>query len=162
MAKTKIAVGDKAPDFTLLDSYGNDVSLKSNRGSWIVLYFYPRDNTPGCTMEAISFTSFAPDFKKLNAQVIGISPDSCESHVKFILKHDLGITLLSDTEKKIMKQYGVWQMKTLYGKKGYGVVRSTFLIDPAGSVKYIWNKVLVEGHAEKVLETLKDIAVSLS
>jgi peroxiredoxin Q/BCP len=157
MAAKKLLPGAEAPGFTLPDSDGTMVSLKDMRGSWIVLYFYPKDNTPGCTTEAVDFTTHATEFKRLGAKIIGISPDSCDSHLKFMIKFDLGITLLSDSGKKVLKQYGVWQIKKMYGKESYGVVRSTFLIDPAGKIRHIWNKVKVEGHANEVLNMLKDV-----
>jgi len=157
MAEIKISKGNKAPDFTLPDQDGNTVSLKDYIGKWVVLYFYPKDNTSGCTAEAIDFTSLSSDFIKLNAVIIGVSPDSCQSHQKFILKHDLGIKLLSDTEKKALKVYGVWQLKKMYGREYYGVARTTFLIDPRGQIAHLWEKVNVKGHGEDVLSTLKEL-----
>ena len=158
MARKSIAPGDPAPEFTLPDKEGTMVSLKGLRGSWVVLYFYPKDDTPGCTLEAIDFTAQAGAFKKLGAEVIGVSPDSTTSHASFCEKHGLGITLLSDTGKKTLAQYGVWQKKKMYGREFSGVVRSTFLIDPSGSVRRIWGKVSVKGHAEEVLEALKELS----
>jgi peroxiredoxin Q/BCP len=157
MAAKKLVPGAKAPDFTLPDSDEAMVSLKGMLGSWVVLYFYPKDSTPGCTTEAIDFTARAGEFRKLGAKIIGISPDSCSSHQKFMVKFDLGITLLSDSEKKALKQYGVWKIKKMYGNESYGVVRSTFLVDPAGKIRHIWNKVKVEGHVDEVLNMLKDV-----
>lgn len=147
-----------APDFLLPDAQGNNVSLENLRGSWVILYFYPKDNTPGCTLEAIGFTGFAQDFKNLNAQVIGISPDSCESHTKFILNYNLGITLLSDSNKTTLQQYGVWQQKSTLGKESFGVARLTFLIDPSGVIRYIWANVDVKNHVAEVLGTLKELS----
>jgi len=158
MARKTLAPGDPAPEFTLPDGEGGMVSLKDLRGSWVVLYFYPRDDTSGCTLEAVDFTAQAGTFKKLGAAIIGISPDSIESHARFTEKHGLGITLLSDTRKTTLAQYGVWQKKKLYGREFFGVVRSTFLIDPSGTVRRIWSKVSVKGHAEEVLEALKGLS----
>jgi len=158
MAQKKLAVGSKAPDFSIPDATGNMVSLKSFRGSWLVLYFYPRDNTSGCTLEAVDFTGLAHEFKKLKASIVGISPDTVDSHRTFIEKRGLGITLLSDSERSVVKQYGVWQIKKLYGKESYGVVRSTFLIDPEGTIRQAWEKVKVNGHADEVLESLRNMS----
>jgi peroxiredoxin Q/BCP len=158
MARKTLKPGDQAPEFTLPDHTGTMVSLSELRGSWVVLYFYPKDNTSGCTAEAVDFTEQSARFKKLGAAVVGISPDSSESHARFIDKHGLGITLLSDTGKKTLALYGVWQKKKLYGREFYGVVRSTFLIDPAGTLRHIWNRVSVKGHAEEVLETLGELS----
>jgi thioredoxin-dependent peroxiredoxin len=158
MAQKKLKPGDPAPDFTLPDRDGTMVSLKDLRGSWVVLYFYPKDNTSGCTAEAVDFTALAGRFKKLGATVVGVSPDSSESHSRFIEKHGLGITLLSDAGKKTLAQYGVWQKKKLYGREFYGVVRSTFLIDPSGTLRRAWSKVSVRGHAEEVLEALRELS----
>ncbi len=158
MAQKKLSPGSTAPDFTLPDQDGTLRSLDDFSGSWLVLYFYPKDNTSGCTLEAVDFTTRAGDFKKLNAAVAGISPDSHASHRKFIDKHGLGITLLSDSDRKVLKQYGVWQIKKLYGKESYGVVRSTFLIDPEGTIRHVWEKVKVKGHVEEVLDSLKKLS----
>jgi peroxiredoxin Q/BCP len=151
---TELKIGDKAPEFCLPDAEKGQVCLKDHRGKWVVLYFYPKDNTKGCTMEALEFTAAEDDFNARGAVVIGVSPDSPESHTKFIKKHDLGITLLSDTEKEILTGYGVWQKKKMYGREYMGVVRSTFLIDPEGKIAYIWPKVKVVGHADAVMEKL--------
>jgi peroxiredoxin Q/BCP len=157
MAAKKPAVGAEAPLFTLMNADGRMVSLADLRGSWVALYFYPRDNTSGCTTEALDFTARSPEFKKLGATVIGISPDSCVSHQKFMIKHDLSIILLCDADKKALKQYGAWGIKKLYGKKSQGVVRSTFLIDPHGVIRHTWDKVRVAGHADDVLKTIRDL-----
>jgi thioredoxin-dependent peroxiredoxin len=157
MAMKKFNEGAEAPDFTLPDSEGDEVSLRSLRGSWVVLYFYPRDNTSGCTMEALDFTSRARDFGKLKAKIIGISPDSTVSHGKFMKKVGPGITLLSDINHTIIQSYGSWQLKKLYGKESFGVVRSTFLIDPAGIIRRVWEKVKVNGHADEVLKLLNEL-----
>ncbi len=158
-----VEVGDKAPDFTLPDQDGNKVSLKDFSGKWVVLYFYPKDNTSGCTKEAIDFTALKEDFAAENAVILGVSPDSPERHLGFIEKHGLGITLLSDVEKNVMKIYGSWGLKKNYGKETEGVIRSTFLISPEGEIKEAWRKVRVRvkrksgevKHAGIVLERLK-------
>jgi len=156
--KTKeLQIGDRAPDFTLKNQSEEDVSLSEYAGSWLVLYFYPKDNTSGCTLEAKEFTCLVDDFSDLNAMVIGVSKDSIKSHNNFIEKHDLDIELLSDPEHEVMEKYGVWQMKKLYGREFMGVVRSTFLISPEREIAHVWYKVKAKGHAEKVLETLKEL-----
>ena len=158
MAENKqLKIGNKAPDFKLPETSGETVSLKDYKDKWLILYFYPKDSTSGCTTEAVDFTGSLPEFKKLNAAVVGISPDSCKSHQKFITKYDLAVTLLSDEEKTVMEKYGVWQLKKMYGKDYMGVVRTTFLIDPDGKIKHIWNNVKVAGHVEDVLMKLKEL-----
>jgi thioredoxin-dependent peroxiredoxin len=158
MTQKKLSPGSPAPAFTLPDQDGIMRSLQDFHGSWLVLYFYPKDNTSGCTLEAVDFTTRAGDFKKMKAAVTGISPDSPASHRKFTDKHNLGITLLSDSDRKVLKQYGVWQIKKLYGKESYGVVRSTFLIDPEGTVRHVWEKVKVMGHVDDVMNTIKKLS----
>eukprot|EP01156_Anaeramoeba_ignava_P011401 Anaeramoba_ignava/a483123_7.p1 GENE.a483123_7~~a483123_7.p1 ORF type:complete len:156 (+),score=22.52 a483123_7:375-842(+) len=148
--------GNKAPEFCLNDKDGNKVCLKDYSGKWIVLYFYPKDNTSGCTKEAIGFTEEIEVFKELGAEILGVSPDSEKSHINFANKHDLKITLLSDPEKEVLQSYGVWQKKKMYGKEYMGVVRSTFLINPDGKIEKVWNKVKVDGHVEDVVCSLKD------
>jgi len=158
MAENKqLKIGNKAPDFKLPDADGETVSLKDYKDKWLILYFYPKDNTSGCTTEAIDFTGSLPEFKKLNTAVVGVSPDSCKSHQKFITKHDLAVTLLSDEEKSVMEKYGVWQLKKMYGKDYFGVVRTTLIIGPDGKIKHIWNSVKVTGHIEDVLGKLKEV-----
>jgi len=152
-----LKIGDKAPEFCLPDAERERVCLKDHRGKWVALYFYPKDNTKGCTMEALEFTAAEDDFNAKGAVVIGVSPDSPESHTKFKEKHDLGITLLSDTEKEMLTGYGVWQKKKMYGREYMGVVRSTYLIDPEGKIAYIWPKVKVAGHADAVMEKLVEL-----
>ena len=154
---TELKIGDEAPGFCLPDAEKGQVCLKDHRGKWVVLYFYPKDNTKGCTMEALEFTVSEDDFNARGAVVIGVSPDSPESHTKFIEKHELSITLLSDTEKEILTGYGVWQKKKMYGREYMGVVRSTFLIDPEAKIAYIWPKVKVAGHADAVMEKLVEL-----
>ncbi len=158
MAENKqLKIGNKAPDFKLPDASGEMVSLKDFKDRWLVLYFYPKDNTSGCTTEAIDFTGSLPEFKKLNASVAGVSPDSCKSHQRFIENHDLAVILLSDENKTVLEKYGVWQLKKMYGKEHYGVVRSTFIIGPDLKIRHIWNSVKVTGHITEVLNKLKEL-----
>lgn len=153
----KIKNGDKAPEFCLPDKDENNICLKDYKGKWVVLYFYPKDNTSGCTIEAIDFTSSLPEFTKLGAIVIGASPDSPKSHQKFVDKHELKVLLVSDVEHKMLEEYGVWQEKSMYGKKYFGVVRSTLLIDPEGKIAEIWEKVRVKDHVLSVKERLIEL-----
>jgi len=152
-----LEVGIEAPEFNLPNQDNKKVSLKDFRGKYIILYFYPKDSTPACTTEAIGFTGILPALEKLNANVIGISPDTPESHAKFIKKKNLKVTLLSDLDKKIIKKYGKWGKKKFRGKEYMGVILSTFLIDPEGKIAYIWPKVSVKGHPEEVEEILKEL-----
>jgi peroxiredoxin Q/BCP len=152
MAK-ELAAGDKAPAFELPKDGGGKLSLASLKGKKIVLYFYPKDDTSGCTAEAIDFNAMKAQFAKANAEVIGVSPDSCASHDKFKAKHDLGgLTLLSDESKAMLEAYGVWKEKSMYGRKYMGVERTTFLIGTDGKIARVWNKVKVPGHAKEVME----------
>lgn len=150
-------VGDKAPAFTLKNQDEKDVSLADFKGKWVVLYFYPKDNTSGCTLEAQDFTAANPDFAGLDAVVLGVSPDSCQSHRKFIEKQDLDLTLLADPDHEALEKYGVWQEKKNYGRTYMGVVRSTFLIDPEGKIAAVWEKVKVKGHVDAVKEKLQEL-----
>ena len=152
-----LKINDKAPDFCLPNQDNIEICLKDFHDKWIVLYFYPRDNTSGCTREAREFTENLKEFNRLSAIVIGISPDSVKSHRNFIRKHGLRITLLSDADHDVLDLYKVWQLKKLYGREYYGVVRSTFIIDPEGKIEYIWRKVKVKGHVEEVLNKLKGL-----
>ncbi len=161
MAKQGIKVGNKAPAFTLPDQDGKKVSLKDLQGQWVVLYFYPKDNTSGCTKEACGFTSELSEFSKLGATVIGVSPDSPESHRKFIDKQKLKICLLSDPDHKVLEKYGAWGEKNMYGKKSMGVIRSTVLIDPEGRIAHHWPKVKVDGHVQAVREKLHELRSAL-
>jgi len=147
--------GLKAPTFTLPDSDGKKVSLKDFAGKKVVLYFYHKDNTPGCTKEACAFRDEFPNFKKLKTAVIGVSADSVESHKKFGGKYELPFILLSDVDKKVLEKYGVWKEKSMYGKKYMGIERTTFVIDESGKILKIFPKVKVAGHAEEVLKVLK-------
>lgn len=150
-----IDINSPAPDFTLPRDDGDPVTLSALKGAPVVLFFYPRDNTPGCTKEAIGFTAARADFDALGAHVFGLSKDSLESHAKFRTKKELGISLLSDEESDVSETYGVWKEKNMYGKKFWGIERSTFLIDADGNLARIWRKVKVDGHVEEVLEAVK-------
>lgn len=152
-----IEVGKRAPSFTLPDQDGNDVELAAFAGRWVVLYFYPQDDTPGCTIEACEFTASIRDFERLDAKVLGCSPDSPASHLEFIAKHGLEITLLSDESKQVMAQYGAWGEKTLYGRTSIGVIRSTVIIDPSGSIAHRWKAVSTKGHAASVHKRLTSL-----
>ena len=152
-----LEIGEKAPVFCLEDPDRGEICLKDLKGKWVVLYFYPKDNTKGCTMEALEFTAAEDEFKEKNAVIIGVSPDSLKSHTNFRQKHDLSINLLSDTEKKVLEEYGVWQKKKMYGREYMGVVRSTYLIDMEGKVAFVWPKVRVKGHVDNVLEKLSEL-----
>jgi thioredoxin-dependent peroxiredoxin len=156
MATKEIKEGNKAPDFTALDQNGKKLKLSSLRGKKnIVLYFYPKDMTPGCTTQACDFRDQQKSFK--NTVILGVSIDSQERHQKFIKKYDLPFTLLADVDKKVVQKYGVWQEKKLYGKTFMGIVRSTFIIDKTGAVRKIFVKVKVKNHIEEVLNTLKEL-----
>jgi len=152
-----LVVGKKAPAFSLKDESGKTMKLSEFAGQWVVLYFYPRDNTPGCTVEACEFTAGLPKFEKLEAKVLGCSPDTPETHQKFIAKQSLKITLLSDPDHAVMEKYGAWGEKVLYGKKSLGVIRSTVIIDPEGKVAHHYGKVKAEGHAEAVRAKLVEL-----
>jgi len=153
----EIDVGQIAPDFDLPTDGGRSLKLSSLKGKPVVLYFYPKDDTSGCTAESIAFSALKPQFEKLGATVIGISPDGQKSHDKFKAKHNLAVDLVADEEKKTLEAYGVWKEKSMYGRKYMGVERSTFLIDPQGKVARAWRKVKVPGHAEEVLEAAKTL-----
>ena len=151
-----IEVGKKAPDFSLLNQDGKKISLKDYSGKKVVLYFYPKDDTSGCTKEACNFRDEFPKFTKTKAVILGVSPDSVKSHKKFAEKFDLNFDLLADAEKKVVEKYEVWKEKSMYGRKYMGVERTTFIIDEKGKIKTIFNKVKVDGHNKEVLEALKD------
>ena len=153
----KIQEGKPAPSFTLEEGSGKKVSLADFAGKNVILYFYPKDDTPGCTKEACGFRDDWKDLQKENAVVLGCSADTAGSHRKFIEKYKLKLRLLSDPEHKLMSRYGAWGEKMLYGKKTIGVIRSTVLIDPEGKVAYHWAKVKSKGHAEKVREKLAEL-----
>lgn len=150
-----IKPNDLAPDFTLPSDGREEVTLSALRPSPVVVFFYPRDDTPGCTIETIDFTSLNEEFAALGAQVFGLSKDSIASHAKFRTKHELRVALLSDAEGQTCEDYGVWGERTHFGKKYMGIERTTVLIDGAGQVARVWNKVKVEGHAREVLEAVR-------
>jgi peroxiredoxin Q/BCP len=143
--------GKSAPDFTLPTDGGGKVKLSEFKGRKVVLYFYPKDDTSGCTLEAVTFTTLAPEFAKAGTVVIGVSPDSVKSHDKFKLKHELGVILAADEDRKAIEAYGVWGEKSMYGRKYMGVLRTTFLIGPDRRIAEVWENVKVKGHAEAVL-----------
>ncbi|WP_375552108.1 MULTISPECIES: peroxiredoxin [Rhodophyticola] len=147
--------GAPAPDFTLPRDGDGEITLSALRPAAVVLYFYPKDDTSGCTKEAIAFTELAPEFEAAGAKIIGISKDTVAKHDKFIAKHDLGIALASDAEGDVCERYGTWVEKNMYGKKYMGIERATFLIDGEGKIARIWRKVKVPGHADAVLEAVR-------
>ncbi|HBZ01933.1 MAG TPA: thioredoxin-dependent thiol peroxidase [candidate division Zixibacteria bacterium] len=149
-----IEIGTKAPEFALPDQDGNLRKLSDYKGKPVVLYFYPKDDTPGCTKEACSFRDSFADFKKAGIEVLGVSIDNSESHVKFRKKYDLPFTLLADTDKKVVNDYGVWVEKINYGKKYWGIARTTFLIDKNGDIVHVFERVKPDEHATEVLEKL--------
>ena len=150
-------VGDKAPSFTLPADGGGTVSLKDFKGKTLVLYFYPKDDTSGCTAEACAFRDALPDFSKVKADIIGISKDPVKKHDKFKAKYDLNFPLAADEDMKTCEAYGVWVEKSMYGRKYMGIERSTFLIDSKGVIRHVWRKVKVPGHAEAVLEAAAEL-----
>jgi peroxiredoxin Q/BCP len=164
-----LKVGTKAPEFCAPNQDDVEICLRDILGKWIVLYFYPKDNTPGCTNEACDFTTAMPEFDNLDAIILGVSPDSSEKHRKFIEKYDLSITLLADEEKQMCNDYGVWQLKKFMGRESMGVVRTTFIINPEGKIAAVWNKVNVRKkknvngetievlHANEVKTTLQQL-----
>lgn len=153
-----LSVGDTAPDFTLPGDGGKDIRLSDHNGKHVVLYFYPRDDTPGCTTEAKEFTAAQGDLDALNTVVIGMSADTAAKHDKFIAKHDLRVRLASDEATDTLLAYGVWQEKKNYGKTYMGIVRTTYLISPHGKILEVWNKVRVKGHVDKVVEAVRQHA----
>jgi len=155
---TTLPLGKKAPAFTLQNERGINVKLADLKGQWVVLYFYPKDDTPGCTVEACEFTKGLSGFEKLDAVVLGCSPDAPDKHLKFIAKYKLKISLLSDPEHKVLEKYGAWGEKNLYGKITTGVIRSTVLIDPEGNVAHHWARVKAAGHADAVRAKLAALA----
>lgn len=154
---TDLTIGDTAPDFTLPRNGEGTVTLSKLQGKAVILYFYPKDDTSGCTAEAIDFSALGGEFEAANAVVIGISPDSVKSHDKFAAKHSLSVMLASDEERQVVEDYGVWKEKSMYGKKYMGVERTTFLVAPDGKIAEVWNKVKVAGHAQAVLEAVKKL-----
>jgi len=154
----ELRVGQKAPNFTLLSDTGEKISLKDFRGKKVVLYFYPKDDTPGCTKEACSFRDNMNRILERGAVVIGVSADSVESHKKFKEKYNLNFPLLSDEKHKVLEKYGVWKERILYGKKFMGTERTTFIIDESGKIAHIFRKVKVDGHTEEVLKKLDELS----
>ena len=158
-------INEKAYQFCLLNDQRQEVCLNKLKDKWVVIYFYPKDNTSGCTKEAIDFTENQTEFERINAVIYGISPDSSETHIKFIAKHNLGISLLTDSEKEVMKKYGAWGLKKNYGKEYEGVIRSTFIISPKGIIAHKWHNVKVQQkrksgiikHSEIVLKKLIEL-----
>jgi len=154
----ELGKGDKAPDFELPRDGGGTLRLSAFRGKPVVLYFYPKDDTSGCTAEALDFSARKGEFDAIGVAIVGVSPDTPKSHDKFKAKHGLAIDLASDTEKNVLQAYGVWTEKSMYGRKYMGVERSTFLIAPDGSIAEAWRKVSVPGHVETVLEAAKKLS----
>lgn len=155
-----IEPGAKAPSFSLLDDQGKRVKLSDLKGSPVVVYFYPRDDTPGCTKEACAFRDRSAELKELGAVVLGISTDTVESHAKFRDKYQLNFPLLSDPDQKVCQQYGAWREKNMYGKKSMGIQRSTYLIDASGKIAKLWKRVQVDGHDQQIIEALKELSSS--
>jgi len=151
-----INLKEPAPDFTLPESNGKNVRLSDFKGKYVVLYFYPKDMTRGCTTEACDFRDAHDDFSDLNTVILGVSPDPVEKHQKFIDKHELPFYLLADEDKKVASDYGVWKLKKNFGKEYYGIERSTFIIDPEGNIQKAFRNVRVKGHVEEALEFIKN------
>ncbi|MEM9012196.1 MAG: thioredoxin-dependent thiol peroxidase [Pseudomonadota bacterium] len=156
MTNARPDVGDPAPDFALPANGGATVHLGDHAGQMLVLYFYPKDDTSGCTKEAIAFTAQMDAFRDAGAAVLGVSKDSVAKHEKFVAKHDLAVTLLSDAEGDVCERYGTWVEKSMYGKTYMGIERSTFVIDGAGKIRHAWRKVKVPGHVDAVLKALRE------
>jgi thioredoxin-dependent peroxiredoxin len=154
---SEITIGQDAPDFTLPTDDQSSVTLGSLKGKSTILYFYPKDDTSGCTAEAIAFSGLSKAFEDANAVVIGVSKDKISSHQKFRQKYDLKITLASDFETQVVEKFGVWVEKSMYGRKYMGIERATFLIDPTGKIAHIWRKVKVPGHADDVLSVVQKL-----
>ena len=152
----ELKIGQKAPDFNVMNNKGENVKLSDFKGKKVVLYFYPKDDTPGCTTEACAFRDGIDQIKKRGAVVLGVSADSVDSHKKFIDKFDLNFPLLADTDKKMVEAYGTWKEKSMYGKKYMGIERTTFIIDEQGKISHIFPKVKVNEHYAEVLEALKE------
>ncbi|MCX8093465.1 MAG: thioredoxin-dependent thiol peroxidase [Candidatus Goldbacteria bacterium] len=152
-----LSPGEKAPDFCLNNQDSEQVCLKDFKGKWVVLYFYPKDDTPGCTIEAKSFSKENPDFTEIDAVILGVSADDCGSHKTFAEKYGLNILLLSDPDKKVLKKYGVWGEKVFMGRKFMGIKRTTYLINPKGRISYVWENVKPENHAIEVKSKLIEL-----
>lgn len=156
---TALAQNDIAPDFTLANENSEQITLSALRGSPVVLFFYPKDDSSGCTKEAVQFSELKPQFDALGVKILGISPDSVKKHQKFRDKHGLTVSLLADEEKEVVSAYGIWVEKSMYGRKYMGVERSTFLLDSEGKITELWLKVKIPGHAETVLKAAEKLAV---
>ncbi len=152
-----LEIGDKIPDFCAINQDEEEICFRDIKGRWIVLYFYPKDNTKSCTLEAVDFTQNLDDFNSLGAVILGVSPDSPKRHRNFIEKQNLKITLLADENKELAKLFGVWRLKKNYGREYMGIVRSTFIIAPDGTLAYKWNNVRVKEHVQKVKEKLNEV-----
>ena len=152
MAKKALKVGDEAPDFTLLDATGKEVALSDFKGRSVLIYFYPKANTPGCTVEACDFRDLRPKFVKKNVTILGVSADAPKMLAGFIAKQKLNFTLLSDPDHKMIEAYGAWRMKKFMGREFMGIVRSSYLIGPDGKIAQVWDNVRVKGHADAVLQ----------
>ena len=153
----ELSINAQAPNFSLPNQDDAEISLQDFSGSWVVLYFYPKDKTPGCTKEACDFRDNLLELNGLSAVVLGVSPDSVKSHQSFIEKEKLNFTLLSDSNKNVLKAYGAWGLKKLYGKEYEGVIRSTFILNPQGKIAFMWKNVKVKGHIEAIKEKLKEL-----
>ncbi len=156
MVNPLLAEGKRAPAFTLASSAGDKFRLTDHRGRWVVVFFYPKDLTPGCTAEAEGFRDQHAHFRKVGAVVVGLSPDPMARHLEFVEKHQLDFPLLSDRDAKVARRYGVWRTKKNYGREYEGIVRSTFLVDPSGKLAKVWDNVRVRGHVERVLTALRE------
>lgn len=154
---SKLAIGSNAPDFTLPGDSGTSISLADYKGQYVVLYFYPKDDTPGCTAESCDFRDNFKNFEKLNTAIIGLSKDSVKSHDKFKAKHELNFPLASDEDGKVCEAYEVWKEKSMYGKKYMGIERSTFLIDPKGKIVSMWRNVKVSGHVDEIKNSIQSM-----
>lgn len=154
---TELTAGQQAPEFTLPTDDGGEISLSQLKGKIVVLYFYPKDDTPGCTTEAIDFTSRIGEFEAAGAIVVGVSKDSVKKHQNFKAKHDLAVILASDPEGEMIERYGVWVEKAMYGRTYMGIERATFLIGPDGKIRQVWRRVKVKGHADAVLEAVRAV-----
>jgi len=152
-----LEIGDSVPSFCLPNQDEEEICFRDIKGRWIVLYFYPKDNTPGCTTEACDFTEALPDFTGMEAMILGVSPDSPKKHRNFIEKKELKITLLADEEKELCQSFGIWQLKKFMGREYMGVVRSTFILSPEGKIAYAWSKVRVKNHVEEVKAKLMEL-----